>query len=152
MPTASMPEHRRPIFEAIHLVWGAAWRAQASHLAIFALLPVIAAGVRLLLGLVLLPVLIVGFGDRQADGPTEMSHLRQPGCWVALAPCPAASMALFPLRRQVADPASGGPREGDVEPFFPLPSDFNLRHAWLVVWLVWFAWFLVRRDVARRRH
>ena len=134
--------------QALSLLWSALWRVQASHLAVFVLVPAAAAVLRLALGLVFLPFLLVGFGDRALDGPAEVAHLRNPGCWVALAPCALAEVPLLALPGRAPPAAATSGTGPEPEPFLPMPSDLTPRHAWFLAWLLWFVLFLVRR--ARR--
>lgn len=131
---------------SIALVWSALWRAEVSHLAIFAVLPMTSAILRAAVGIVLLPFLLVGFGDRTLTTGGEVAHLSQWSCWVALAPCSVTDRTLVLLpgtaRSRVADDAP--------EPFLPPPSSLTLRHVWFVVWLAWFASYLIRRERRRR--
>ena len=76
--------------QAILLLWSALWRVQVSHLVVFVLLPVAAIALRIAVGIVLLPFLLVGFGNRAPLGSAELAHLRTPGCWLTLAPCALA--------------------------------------------------------------
>jgi hypothetical protein len=135
--------------KALRLLWSALWRVQASHLAVFVLAPVAAAAVRAAIGVVLLPFLLVGFGDLERVGLAEVGHLRSAGCWVALAPCPLADLPLVALPLQGSAATSASPYARESEPFLPLPTDLTPRHAWFALWLGWFMLFLVRR--ARRR-
>lgn len=122
------------------LVWSAAWRAQVSHLAVFTLLPGIAAAVHIALGVVLLPFLLIGFGAGKHDLGPEVAHLASPGCWVALAPCSFAEKSFLPL------PGTPAASDTQAEPFLPLPTALNVRHLWFAAWLCWFLVHLVRRE------
>lgn len=134
---------------SLKLIGSAVWRIQASHLLVFAALPLAIAGIRLILGVVLLPFLLIGFGQIQVGAAQEIAHLRQPGCWIALAPCSLADRALWPLNS--SSQASMAEEEpSNVEPFMPVPTSFTVRHAWFVAWLVWFVVFLVRRHRSSR--
>lgn len=131
---------------AVALVWSALWRAQVAHLAIFALVPALAALVQMTLGVLLFPFLLVGFGDKEIGAGTQVSHRASPGCWIVVMPCPVAerTVAHLPMLRE--EPQA----EPSTEPFLPRPSDLTLRHIWFVLWLVWFLVFLVRRERGRR--
>ena len=137
--------------QALLLIGAAVWRIQASHLLVFVLAPAAAAAVRLALGVVLLPFLLVGLGHKATAIPPEADHLRSPGCWVALAPCALAERTLWAF----AGSAPADPGESlyavKPEPFLPVPTDLTVRHAWFLVWLGWFVAFLVRRSRKRRR-
>lgn len=130
---------------SLKLIGSAVWRIQASHLAVFVALPLAIAGIRLIFGVVLLPFLLIGFGQTQVGAVQEIVHLRQPGCWIALAPCSLADRAIWPLKSSSqASLAEEAP--SNVEPFMPVPTSFTVRHAWFVVWLLWFVVFLVMRH------
>jgi hypothetical protein len=132
---------------ALQLIGSALWRVQAAHLAVFAVLPALALLLRVALGLVLLPFVVSGFGQRELALGAEVAHLRQPGCWVALAPCDFGDVTLLaPPHRATTAPAA--PLAPQTEPFLPLPTTFTVRHLWFLAWLLWFAVHLVRR--ARR--
>lgn len=136
------------------LLLSALWRAQVSHIAVFALIPGIAALSRAAIGIVLLPFLLVGAGDRVAELPGEVRHLAEAGCWIALAPCSLAERSLFKAhaRPQPAQAAEvHAPATPEPEPFLPMPTSFTVRHAWFCLWLGWFLVFLWRREKARNR-
>lgn len=116
----------------------------------FVLVPVAAAALRASLGVVLLPVLLVGFGDRTDEGASEIRHLASPGCWLALAPCSLAEKPLVALPMAQSPAASSTPYTVEPEPFLPVPSDLTPRHVWFGLWLLWFVWFLLRRRRKRR--
>jgi hypothetical protein len=127
------------------LVWSALWRAQVSHLVVFAAIPALSALVQAAIGIVVLPFLLLGFGDRAHGIGIQIHHLSSFGCWVMLASCSAADHAIMALPQ-----LAGQSREVGAEPFFGIPSDINLRHVWFALWLGWFVWFLVRRERSRR--
>jgi hypothetical protein len=134
---------------SLKLTGSAVWRIQASHLVVFVALPLAIAGIRLFFGVVLLPFLLIGFGQTHVGAAQEIAHLRQPGCWIALAPCSLADRALWPLKS--SSQASLAVEESStVEPFMPVPTSFTVRHAWFVAWLVWFVVFLIRRHQRSR--
>lgn len=134
---------------ALRFTWSVLWRAQATHLAVFVAVPLLAALARIGLGLVLLPFLLLGPGNRDASLGAELAHLKRPGCWVMLASCPLADRALAalpvdPPPEAAPELAPYGPPE--PEPFLPVPQSFTVRHVWFVLWLVWLGIFLVRRE------
>lgn len=134
---------------ALRFTWSVLWRAQATHLAVFVAVPLLAALARIGLGLVLLPFLLLGSGNRDASLGAELAHLKRPGCWVMLASCPLADRALAalpvdPPPEAAPELAPYGPPE--PEPFLPVPQSFTVRHVWFVLWLVWLGIFLVRRE------
>jgi hypothetical protein len=135
--------------QALLLIWSALWRVQASHLVVFVLVPVAVAAFRAALGIVLFPLLLIGFGNHTHEVLPEIDHLRHPGCWIALAPCTLAELPLLALPGQGSAASQGGPFTPEPEPFLPVPKDFSLRHAWFIFWLIWFVLFVVRR--ARKR-
>lgn len=122
---------QRALARLPHLLWAAAWRAQAVHLGLFVGGPLALFWLQQLLDVVLLPLTLTGFGDLDDQSPLLLPHLQHPGCWVALAPCGWAEQDLPGLpTRAVPD--------GAVEPFLPLPTAFIGRHLWFVLWLAWF--------------
>ncbi len=134
---------------ALLLAWSVAWRAQVVHAVLFVLLPLLAATASFALGIVLMPFLLLGEGDRTVMLGTEARHLREPGCWVMLAPCSVADRTLFGLPwggGEAMSAATTSPTEPEVEPFLPIPETFTLRHAWYFGWLAWLGVFLVRRE------
>lgn len=133
----------------LKLISGAVWRIQASHLVVFAVLPLAIAVVRLVFGIILLPFLLIGFGQTQVEAAGEIGHLREPGCWIALAPCSLADRALWP-EDSSTDPLQIAKEPPDIEPFMPWPTSFTVRHGWFVLWLLWFAVYLVRRHSRSR--
>ena len=134
------------------LVWGAVWRAEAVHLALLVLVPLLLGLLQLLLSIVFLPFLLLSFGDtNREDSPP---HLRNPGCWVAMAPCAAAEASLIrlPTFGANSDPSrSPPPGSSDSEPFAELPTALTLRHLWFFIWLLWFIVFVFVRERNRRK-
>lgn len=134
--------------KAAHLIWSALWRAQVSHLAVFAVVPLLAAIAHAALGVMFLPFLSVGFGDGSVARGTQAFPLREPACWLMLAPCVIADSTVAPLpfiaptSDRTAVTASGV----TVEPFLSVPTDLTVRHVWFVFWLTWFMGHLVRRE------
>ena len=137
------------------IVWVALWRAQVSHLLVFAALPLLAFALRAALGLIFLPFLLLSFGNRNVTAGAELAHLPVPGCWLALAPCPIADLTLLPSLIASGNSATGerlpAPPKMPVaaepaEAFIPMPTSVTLRHAWFGIWLVWFIAHLVRRG------
>jgi hypothetical protein len=136
------------------LITSALWRAQVVHLLLFVVLPAMAAAARTVLGVALLPLLLVGPGDRTVSLADGVAHLAEAGCWIALAPCSLADRVLHQPRSASADSPSPGATAAaavEVEPLLPLPTAFTLRHAWFGLWLLWFLVFLVRRERRGRR-
>jgi hypothetical protein len=134
--------------QGLTLVWAALWRAEAVHLGLFVVAPLLLGLLKLLLGIVFLPLLLVGFGD--TDLGTRDSHLREAGCWIALAPCSIADASLieFPARTVAAPDSQANPTPR--EPFAEWPSAVTLRHLWFAAWLSWFVFHLVARERRRR--
>lgn len=131
----------------------AAWRAQASHLAGYVLLPFLWAMTHAAFSLLLLPFLLLGAGDRDIDlTDGSLAHLQSPACWVALAPCEGPTShwlnARYAEARRCAStgvhmtcPASS--------PFFSALSAFSWRQVWFAGWLSWFLLALVLRERSR---
>lgn len=136
--------------QSLSLVWSALWRVQASHLAVFVLLPGVAAALRAVVGVVLLPFLLVGVGDRTQAHVSELGHLSSAGCWLALAPCTLADLALLALPESLSPAPASSPYAVEPEPLMPLPTALTVRHLWFALWLIWFVGFLVRRSRQRR--
>ena len=139
----------RPLVSSTLLVWSALWRAQAVHLCIFVLLPGVVALLHFAVGIVFLPFLLIGEGDRIITLGEQANHLAQGGCWVALMPCDLAERTLFDLPSQKQEASTASAQnwlQPEPEAFMPIPTSFTLRHAWFVVWLVWFLVFFTRRE------
>ncbi|MBL8381048.1 MAG: hypothetical protein JNM79_24480 [Burkholderiales bacterium] len=127
-----------------------------AHLLLFAAAPLVLALLQVALGIVFLPFLLLSAGDRSVELARAAMHLRDPACWVMLAPCSVADKALFtfPWASAMRD-ASPAPGTPEPEPFLPLPSDFTVRHAWFLLWLLWFLSYLTKhgrqgKEQARR--
>lgn len=131
----------------------AAWRAQASHLAAYVLLPLLWALMHSALTLLLLPFLLLGAGDRDmelTDG--SLAHLRSPACWVVLAPCDGPTSRWLNARYAEAGRCASTDAHAACPagaPFFSALSVFSWRQAWFAGWLSWFLLALVLRE--RRR-
>jgi hypothetical protein len=125
----------------LKLVWAALWRLQVCHGLLIVVLPAAAAILSAALGIVLLPFLVVGPGSTGIEFGSTLLHLREPSCWVPLAPCMFADTALVSL------PWTAAISPPDTEPLLPVPSDINLRHA---TFLGWLGWFLAHLLKARR--
>jgi hypothetical protein len=141
----------RPLVDAGRLVWAAAWRAQVAHLALFAALPLLIVAARIAAGLLFVPALVTGPGDRHVELAVGADHLRDASCWIALAPCTRADDSLhdFEVARR---PAARDPRWEPAafvatphEPFLPVPESITWRHGWFALWLVWFLAYLALR-------
>lgn len=145
---ARPPSHRHPGVRALGLVWSALWRAQAVHLVVFVIAPLLIALCQAALGIVLLPFTLGGDASRQIDLVPVTAPFLQAGCWVGLGPCDWADRSLFDFSRGVAGTASGA---AAIESFMPWPTSFTVRHAWFAAWLVWFVVFLFGRERRLRR-
>lgn len=130
------------------LAWGALWRAQAAHLAVFAVGPTALALLQLAWAALSLPFMLVGAGDRDVSLGVAAKHLSRPGCWLMLAPCALAPLEVFDLGG-FSNPATGpsGPAAGDAGE----PQAINVRQLWFALWLGWLVVFLVRRERRRGR-
>jgi hypothetical protein len=131
------------------LIWSALWRAQVVHLCIFVLLPGLVALLHFAVGIVFLPFLLIGEGDRVLTLGEQANHLAQGACWVALMPCDLAERTVFAAPSEKQEASTAGAQNWPPlapEPFMPIPTSFTLRHAWFVVWLVWFLVFFARRG------
>ena len=142
-----------PVASALGFAWSVLWRAQVTHLTVFVAVPLLAALARVALGLVLLPFLVLGTGNRDESLGAELAHLKRPGCWVMLASCPLADRALAalptdPLPEAAPGLAPYGPPE--PEPFMALPQSFTVRHLWFLLWIGWLVIFLVRLERRRK--
>lgn len=73
------------------------WRAPVSHLAVFEIAPLLAAIVHAGVGVILLSFLPGGFGDGAVARGAQASHLREPACWLKLAPCGVADRTVAPV-------------------------------------------------------
>ena len=126
------------------LIWAAAWRAQSLHLAFFIVPALLLVTGRALVALAFPLLVIVGPGDSQVFIGRATGHLREPGCWVALAPCAYAERAV-PGVPSLAEPAVSvfrDPSRLDQEPFVEMPRELRWRHLWFLGWLAWFLFFL----------
>ena len=154
------------IMNLLSLVWAALWRAQVSHLLVFAALPLLAFALRAALAFVLLPFLLLSFGNRDAAIGAELGHLSTPSCWVALAPCPIADLTVLPFSRtsssssalskpvsanQSPAPSTTPVKSEPPEAFLPMPTSVTVRHVWFAVWLAWFVAHLVWQDTRLRK-
>ncbi len=131
------------------LAWGALWRAQAAHLAVFAAGPIVVALLQLAWALVGLPFLLVGAGNREVTVGVAVKHLASPGCWVALAPCAFAQREVLDVGGS-GDAAAGG-QDAAAPGAGGEPVALNVRQVWFALWLVWLGVFLVRRERRRQR-
>ncbi len=132
----------------MRILWAALWRAQAFHLVLFALVPVVVAALDFAFGIVILPFSLLSFGDRTLSHGEQARHLREPACWVVLAPCAVADAKLVALPWAARSFEHGKPpAEPAVEPFIDasLPDNLTPKHLWFFVWLLWFMVYLHRR-------
>lgn len=128
---------------ALRLVVSLLWRAQAAHWGVFVLAPLVSAAAQIALGLVMLPFLLLGAGDKALSWGAQIQHLSEPSCWVMLARCSAADRVIVELHSPEAGP-------GTIDALASL-GHIGLRHVWLSVWLLWLLVFLVRRERAARK-
>ena len=132
----------------LNILWAALWRAQALHLLLFGLVPIAIAVLDVAFGIVILPFSLLSFGDRTLSYGEQALHLREPGCWVMLAPCTVADINLVALPWSGLSIDHGSPQlEPPVEPFIDasLPDSLTPKYLWFFGWLLWFLVFLHRQ-------
>lgn len=133
---------------ALRLPWGAAWRAQALHLAFFVVPPLLLSLGKMLMTLALPLLVIVGPGDRTMHVGKGTAHLHEPGCWIALAPC-AYAEARVPGLPDLYDTHEDSAFAHPSQRFAEWPHALSWRHLWFAGWLAWFLCFLVDRERQR---
>lgn len=129
------------------LLWAAAVRAQIAHLLLFVLVPLLSVLMRVMFAIVFMPFFLLGGGDRNVQLGAPMSHLHDPRCWIALAPCAAADRTLFTLGETATPPRNAAVRptpSASANVVDPLPVTW--RHAWFLAWLAWFLVYLLHRE------
>lgn len=127
-------------------VWGATWRAQVVHVALYAGWPVLWESARLALVIMLLPFSILSFAD-QKRGATDgtLDHLARPACWTFVTPC-AGPRSDF-LHTPVIE-ASQCRSAGDCPPGVAIVSDFGgwgWKGLWAAISIVWIGLWLQKR-------
>ncbi len=127
-------------------VWGAAWRAQVVHVALYAGWPLLWEAARIALLIVFLPFTILSFADQKrstTDG--TLDHLARPACWTFVTPC-AGPRSDF-LHTPVIE-ASQCRGAGDCPPGRAIISDFGgwgWKGLWAAISIVWIRIWLQRR-------
>ena len=128
-------------------LWGAMWRAQIVHLVLYLGFPLIWEAGRWTLIAMLLPLMIIGFGDTtlaRTDG--TLDHMARPACWTFAGPCSGPSSAflytpvidLSQCQRDICPP--GEPALRDF-------GGWGWKALWLVISLIWiWRW---RRKLAK---
>lgn len=129
------------------LVRAAAWRAEAAHLLLFAVVPLAVARGEAAIKIVFVPFLLPSFGDRNIELTAAADHLVRPGCWVVLAPCDVADSGLLRLRAEPVRGQTASAQSAADEEFPPIEiADFLTgRHLWFAAWLARYLVHLVRR-------
>ena len=132
----------------LRLPWGAVWRAQALHLAFFVVPPLLIWLGKALIAGVFPLLVIVGPGDSSVHIAKGTEHLHEPGCWIALAPCPYAEARVpgLPALHESYENRVFKGREG---PLAAWPDALNWRHVWFIGWLAWFLFFVADRERTR---
>lgn len=70
-------------------LWGAAWRAEAVHLALYVLVPALFETARMVLFIMFLPLTVMGVGEKRGMFEGTFDHLARPVCWVFVSYCPS---------------------------------------------------------------
>ena len=135
-PVSMLPRVRLPSGNAL---WGATWRAQFVHLALYLGVPLVWEAGRWMLIALLLPLMIIGFGDtRIARTDGTLDHLVSPACWTFATPCAGPRsrflhtpvMDLSQCQREVCPP--GEPALRDL-------GGWGWKGTWLAITLIWIA-------------
>lgn len=127
------------------ILWPALCLAELAHVMVFTAVPLLIVLVKVALGIVFLPLLLLSFGDRDVKLTPSVDHLREPLCWIALAPCRRAGSELMAWPPAVVAP-SAAPADDDDGPWIELPNALTWRHAWFILWLVMFIAYLLRPE------
>lgn len=119
-------------------VWGAVWRAQVVHIALYAAWPLMWEAARLALLIIFLPFTILSFADQKRDATDgTLDHLARPACWTFITPC-AGPRSDF-LHTPVIE-ASQCRSAGDCPPGVAIVSDFGgwgWKGLWAALSIVW---------------
>lgn len=119
--------------------WGATWRAQAVHLALYAAVPLAWEAARTAIFIILLPFTLLSFADQKrelTDG--TLDHLRDPRCWTFVTPCagPRSDILHTPVVH------SAECVNGSCPPGRPVVTDLG-GAGWKVLWAALsFGWIL----------
>ena len=113
-------------------VWSIAWRAQAVHAAIYAVLPLLWEAARFAFIAVTLPLWIIGPGSGFKPTDGTLDHLRQPACWTFVTLC-QGPRSNHVSARMAADPDCR--RE-------PCPTNRSLPGRW-ADWIIKGLWALL---------
>jgi hypothetical protein len=62
-------------------VWGAVWRAQVVHLALYAGVPLLLESARAIVFVLFLPLTVMGVGEKRGLYEGTLDHLAPPICW-----------------------------------------------------------------------
>lgn len=149
-----MPTSGTQLSSAVSLAWAAIWRAHVAHIALFVIAPGVVSLGKLVLAIVFIPFFLIGEGEVNSNLGSEVSHLVNPKCWLALASCAAAERSVpgLPHRAESLSAAEVAPNSmPEIEPFMEFPSSLTWRHVWFGAWLVWFLLYLIHRERTKTR-
>ncbi len=71
--------------------WGASWRAEVVHLALYVAIPLTMESMRLLVFLMFLPFTVMGFGEKNPLFAGTLDHVSSPVCWTFVSWCKSPS-------------------------------------------------------------
>jgi len=124
--------------------WGALWRAEAVHLALYVLAPLAVRAASIVLLAVTLPFSAMGFADRN-EPPKLYDPLAHAACWTFASWCPTPMAEFRALTRREEERCRAA-----ACPAFVVDRDLGwptFKVAWLVITVVWVtAWRRRRRD------
>jgi hypothetical protein len=116
---------------------GAAWRAQLVHVALYTAAPLLWEAIRLMLFAALLPLTILGPGNKAGPYDGTLDHLKSPSCWTFVTFCAGPHSAY--LHRPVVH-TSECTASGDCPPGHVRVRDqggWIWKLCWLTFTLTW---------------
>ena len=111
-------------------LWGAAWRAEAVHLAVYVLVPLLFETARMALFIMFLPFTVMGVGEKRGMFEGTFDHLARPVCWVFVSYCPSPAAefrALTPVEVAQCQQTGSCPRG-------PVLIRDGARWQWKLLW------------------
>lgn len=128
-------------------VWGVVWRAEAVHLFLYAGVPLLSETARVVAFVALMPLMILGVGEKRGFYEGTFDHLARPVCWTFASTCRSPSHEFRSATESERAQCSAGQCPPDsvwlVDPYW-----WVWKGAWAVIALAWIGRWRNRQRLA----
>jgi hypothetical protein len=129
-------------------VWGVVWRAEAVHLFLYAGVPLLFETARVVVFGALLPLTIMGVGEKRGFYEGTFDHLARPVCWTFASSCPSPAAE---FRQRTAAENAQCQRAGGC-PGGPVLVRDDVGWPWKLAWAaIALPWIVLWRMGQRQR-